>query len=310
MFKITKIMGVFIIVVCVLVSVDMVIQWGQSLDQINRWLDVVLYSLIAVVLVNYLVLPWLAWASKPKIGDLKEALNTDDKMCLRLAKRIVKSNKSNDEIKDLTIVTTNKDYDLIRKHLKTYYEQNLTEIEKFVGESGKRVFSLTALSQNSLIDGLIILVINLNMLYRIYEKLGLRESYVEIFKFYNNTFMQASFMSLLEEFDDELLDVLQSKSTELLKKIPFADVLLASILQGVANGYATSYYGYLTISNFRREIFNIEEGSVRKYARKKARENILDIAKKSINTLGDYSKKKVRSFSWKKDDEEKTVDFD
>ncbi len=86
-------MGVFIIAVCVLVSIDMVIQWGQSLDQINRWLDVVLYSLIAVVLVNYLVLPWLAWASKPKIRDLKEALNTDDKMCLRLAKRIVKSHK-------------------------------------------------------------------------------------------------------------------------------------------------------------------------------------------------------------------------
>jgi len=233
-------------------------------------------------------------------------MTDNDKKCIRMSRSVLKKIDDVEQKRKLEDALSTKDMTKMRTLLIAHYESNLSTIEGFVGESGKRVFSLTALSQNSLIDGLIILVINLNMLYRIYEKLGLRESYVEIFKFYNNTFMQASFMSLLEEFDDELLDVLQGKSTELIKKVPFAEVLFASILQGVANGYATSYYGYLTISNFRKNIFGEEDVSVRKYARKKARENILDIAKKSINTLGAYSKKKIRIFSWKKDIKEDT----
>lgn len=302
-FKITKIMSLFFITVFILIGLDRVIQWGYALDQVNQWLDVVLYVFILAVLANYLLLPWLKWASKPKLSDLKEWMVSDPKKLVKFARNLASDMEKTELKEELERQIARKDHEGIRKSLELYYDQKFKAIETYIGESGKRVFSLTALSQNSLIDGLIILVINLNMLYRIYEKLGLRESYIEIFKFYNATFMQASFMSLLEEFDDELLEVLQSKSTELLKKVPFAEVLFTSILQGVANGYATSYYGYLTVSNFRKEVFEDNEISVRKYARQKARANILDMAKQSINTLTDYSKRKMNVFKWNKNSE-------
>lgn len=74
--------------------------------------------------------------------------------------------------------------------------------------------------------------------------------------------LQASVSGLFESLDDEIVEILSSRSVELTRKITFADVIMSSVLQSFANGYMTYYYGYLSILSFERTLYGTQKSDV------------------------------------------------
>lgn len=175
----------------------------------------------------------------------------------------------------------------IQVYLEGYYRKRSAEAKAAAATSATQCFAVVAANQNSVLDAVMILIFNISMMHKIYSAFRMRDSFLNILRFYRSTVLQASVSGLFESLDDEIVEILSSRSVELTRKIPFADVIMSSILQGFANGYMTYYYGYLSILSFERTLYGTQESdvSLRRRARRDTRSFMLSMVGKPLDQL-------------------------
>jgi hypothetical protein len=287
MYKIITVIITFVSLVIFSLAVDQVLTWGRLLNGIVDWLDLVLYVVLALVFLFYLVLPILKWRAYPTPEVLAEILGGPLKPKKRLLRQIQRHTTDASDQARIAILRKSNDEKALDDFLKSYYIKCGEDARAAAKDTATKCFAVIAANQNSVLDSVMIIIFNVSMIQRIYSAFRLRDSFLNIARYYRTTVLQASVTGLFESLDDEIIEILSSRSAEMLRKIPFADVVMSSILQGFANGYMTYYYGYLSILSFERTLFETDETDVdmRRRARRDTRNFMMALIGKPLDQL-------------------------
>jgi uncharacterized membrane protein YcjF (UPF0283 family) len=287
MYKLITVAVSFFTIVMVSLALDQVLTWGRLLDGIADWLDLVLYGAIAVLFLIYVLLPVLKWRAYPTAEILSSHMRGTLKQKRRLLRQIRRQTQDEKDRSEIQRLLKSQDEAEVQAYLTHYYKSRSKIAKEAAASSATQCFAVVAANQNSVLDAFMILIFNISMIHRIYTAFSMRDSYFNIIRYYRSTVLQAAVSGLFESLDDEIAEILSSRTMELTKKIPFADVIMSSILQGFANGFMTYYYGYLSILTFERTLFETGETDVmlRRRARKDTRSFMLTMVSKPIDQL-------------------------
>ncbi len=301
---ISTVMTVFFVFVVYLFIKELLII-GTSLDRLNEQFDVVFYLLIGGLLTWYLGRPMIDYLRQPPVALLNSYAGGDQVSTLKLAKRVRKHLDPSDPTKaDLDRAIAAEDKEAMREAVGVYYESRFEEIEQLIKDKGRACFTYVALSQNGVLDTLLILGINLDLLAKIFRHLRLRQSPKDILAFYRNVITGAAVTGLYEEFDEELIEFVENQTEQSITKIPFAHVFVSSLLQGYGNAYLTHFLGYVTLNTYRYMIMGEPlSDDIRKKSRRDARKAVNTLIKSPVDYLGRYLQKK--GGKWK----DKTLGF-
>ena len=296
--KVITVLASFFMLVMLSLAVDQVLTWGRLLDGIVDWLDIVLYVVLGLLFLIYVLLPILRWQAYPTPETLSSAFRGTLKQKRKLLKQIRRHVSDESERAEVEALLNSQDETAIQVFLESYYRKRSTIAKAAAGASATQCFAVVAANQNSVLDAVMILIFNISMIHKIYTAFRMRDSFLNIARFYRNTVLQASVTGLFESLDDEIVEILSSRSLELTKKIPFADVIMSSILQGFANGYMTYYYGYLSILSFERTLYGTSEDDValRRKARRDTRSFMMSMVGKPLDQLAKKMKPSFGSF--------------
>lgn len=296
--KLITAVATFFVLVMLSLAVDQVLTWGRLLDGIVDWLDLVLYAVLGILFLVYVLLPILRWQAYPTPETLSVSMRGTLKQKRKLLKQ-VRRHLTEDALRsEVDVLMKSEDDQAVQAYLEGYYKKRSAEAKTAAAASATQCFAVVAANQNSVLDAVMILIFNISMIHKIYTSFRMRDSFLNIARYYRSTVLQASVTGLFESLDDEIVEILSSRSIELTRKIPFADVIMSSILQGFANGYMTYYYGYLSILSFERSLYNTGESDVdlRRKARRDTRSFMLSMVGKPLDQLAKKMKPSFGAF--------------
>lgn len=296
--KVITVIATFFMLVMLSLAVDQVLTWGRLLDGIVDWLDIVLYVVLGLLFLIYVLLPILRWQAYPTPETLSAALRGSLKQKRKLLRQVRRHVTEETERTEVDALLKSQDEDAVQTYLEGYYKKRSAAAKAAAGASATQCFAVVAANQNSVLDAVMILIFNISMIHKIYSSFRMRDSFLNIGRYYRNTVLQASVTGLFESLDDEIVEILSSRSLELTRKIPFADVIMSSILQGFANGYMTYYYGYLSILSFERTLYGTDESDValRRRARRDTRSFMMSMVGKPLDQLAKKMKPSFGTF--------------
>lgn len=217
------------------------------------------YVVLLILAVKFLVLPIIRLVRMPQITILtKPTDNTSAKELYNIGKNLVKSfpkertnEKSTFERKvySFGISQPSKQMTLVGEEI----DKRIESIDDKIKRYGKRVFVLTAISQNSRFDTISVLILNFRMINDLIKSTGFRPNYYQLFQIYWRVLMTGAFAyatSEVSEMADEVF--LSNISTEIGEKIGSATfgtllgVFTKSLADGAVNGLLTLRLGYVT----------------------------------------------------------------
>jgi len=288
----------FFALVMLSLAVDQVLTWGRLLDGIVDWLDIVLYAVLGILFLIYVLLPILRWQAYPTPETLSASLRGNLKQKRKLLRQVRRHLADDQARSEAEALLKTDDEQAVQGYLEAYYKKRSETAKAAAATSATQCFAVVAANQNSVLDAVMILIFNISMIHKIYTSFRMRDSFLNIARYYRSTVLQASVTGLFESLDDEIVEILSSRSLELTRKIPFADVIMTSILQGFANGYMTYYYGYLSILSFERSLYNTGESDVtlRRRARRDTRSFMMSMVSKPLDQLAKKMKPSFESF--------------
>lgn len=132
-------------------------------------------------------------------------------------------------------------------------DNRLQSIDEKIKRYGKRVFILTAISQNSRFDTISVLILNFRMINDLIKSTGFRPGYYQLFQIYWRVLMTGAFAyatSEVSEMADELF--LSDIGTEIGEKVgnetlgKLLGIFTKSIADGAVNGMFTLRIGFVT----------------------------------------------------------------
>ncbi len=195
----------------------------------------------------------------------------------------------------------------------SYLNGIATANRKKVRTTALKLTTTVIISPNSFIDGLAILIGNSHMIYELSKSLGVRYSWKDIFGFYFNTLTIASVSGIVQEFDEEIEEIIESiaeEFTEFLgaesgksisEVIPFANILskaMVPIFEAASNFAYVIYNGNKFLNTIVNELDDtpldhLQINKVtRKYARKEKYKYLTEMTGKiSVNSTGGLIKK-------------------
>lgn len=239
---------------------------GASLETTHPYLAYAFYAIVSIVVLYFIVRPFLIILFSPSLSfyhlkeiDSKKEKKRNYKKLVKLSKRISKKKL----VKRENIVILNneltKSYDNfdekylnLKKTIRNVLNDDLKkDIRKIIISSARDTMYLTALSQNSFIDILVVVVNNFNMVKKIVTRCGFRPSYVRLMKLYLNVVMSSLIAEGAENID---FGSLLGGSLKGLAK-----PLVGSVIDGALNSFFMLRTGFLT----RNYIF--EESEENKY---------------------------------------------
>ena len=121
--------------------------------------------------------------------------------------------------------------------VKVLNEDIKKDIRDIIIDSAKDTLYLTSLSQNGLVDALIVLVNNFRMLKKIVIRCGFRPSFFRLFKFYCNVGISSLVADGAEQID------IQSMLGSAVKS--FAKPIIESLVSGGVNAFLMLRTGFL-----------------------------------------------------------------
>ena len=220
------------------------------------YLIYVYYVASAALIGYFLIYPFLTVMFSPTFSlnsttspltgtQKRKTVEKHYKKMVKFAKKLMHKNRINNENKELLKAEIKKQYDDIATQ-DTAFQKLLIEvlnkdikkdIRDIIIDSSKDTLYLTSLSQNGLIDALIVLVNNFRMLKKIVVRCGFRPSFFRLFKFYCNV----GISSLIAE-GTERIDI-QSMLGSAVKS--FAKPIVESLVSGGVNAFLMLRTGFL-----------------------------------------------------------------
>ena len=270
--KVIKIIFAFIIFYFLVTMFNGMISLAKLVSGGSRVIEIGFYSLVGVLVLVYLVWPIIKYTSIPSSGLILRMHEGDARAAKKLYRFYRRYAKIDVVPKDNIAEIKN----AVIRHVGV-------QVSGFDKEIHKTAIKLTAsviISPNSFIDGMIIILGNSQMLYKLSKQMGIRYKAKELFNMYFKVFSVASVSGIIQEFDDEiedfLIDLVESISKETGKKIPFANIAISAVspLIQASTNYAFVVYNGMRYKYRMKKLIennNASDREIIRQARKDAR---------------------------------------
>ena len=235
---------------------------GDRLGSVHISLEILFYVLIAIVLGVGIIYPILGVFYAP-IFSLRELHDQDgaarQKWCRRLVKNLTENIDLTEEEK-VQVRGYLKQGDNTDDLLIEFFDRKIApEVNKEIYDTAKKVFIITAVSQNSMYDMLGMASANFTLIKRITEICGFRPNNFQVFKLFTHVFSMTVLAGGLEEMNIEELIPMATEGA-LGKTL---GIVAASATQGAVNALTTLRIGVIT----RNYLLNADLKQTRKELR-------------------------------------------
>lgn len=251
---------------------------GERLGSTYTWMEWVYYGLIIIVVGLGIIYPILGVFTRP-IFSLKNLHTADGKARKKWCKRLVNNLLSNIEL-------TDEEKRQLKGYLKCEDDTDDKLIEFFdrkvrpdinaeIADTAKKVFMITAISQNSIYDMLGMASANFSLVKGIVEICGFRPTTPQIVRLYVKVLSYSLMSGGLEDLDIE--EILPMITESALGKL--GGKVLASATQGAWNALITIRIAVIT----KNYLLNADVSQTRKELRKQSFKESYEVLKNIIS---------------------------
>jgi hypothetical protein len=264
-------------------------------------IEIGFYTLVGILVIVYFIIPLVKMFSIPS-ERLFTKMHEGSRAATQTIYRMSRRNK------DFEFEHT-REPEKMKKQITEYYSAKANGFNKIVLETAFKITTTVTVSPNSFIDGLVIILGNSRMVYRLMKHLGIRYSIKGLFTIYYNIFAVASITGIMQEYNEEieefLIDMANAITKESSKSIPILNIVFSAaspLLQASLN-YAFIIYSGMRIKY--RMLKTIQNNSdtdkdISLKARREARKERLKYFQKTLAKI----KEKIRNSKKKKPDDE------
>ncbi len=295
----TVILFISLIILVVMSLVSNALEIGERFGRVHIALEICFYVLIAVVVLGGIVYPLVGVFFAP-IFSLEKLHGADgkarQKWCRRLANNLLENvdltDEEQEQVKGFLKLEDDTDDRLIE-----FFDRKITpELNHEIYDTAKKMFIITAISQNSVYDMLGMASANFSLIKRITEKCGFRPNNAQVFRLYIRVLSMTLIAGNLEEMNIEELIPMATEGA-LGKAL---GIVAASAAQGAVNALTTLRMASIT----KNYLLNADVSMTRKELRRKSYAEAMSILKHILKQgMNEKVKEPVRNlFSRKKED--------
>ena len=288
----TIVLFISLIILVVMGLVSNALEIGERLGRVHFVLEILFYVLIAVVVLGGIVYPLVGVFFAP-VFSLEKLHNADGtarkKWCKRLVDNLLENveltPQEQEEVKGYLNLQDETDDKLIE-----FFDRKITpELNREIFDTARKIFIITAVSQNSVYDMLGMASANFSLIKRIVEICGFRPSNVQVFRIYIRVLSMTLLAGSLEDMDIEELIPMVTEGA-LGKAL---GIVAASAVQGTVNALTTLRMAAIT----KNYLLNADVSMTRKELRKKSYAEAMNILKKIIKQgVDEKVKEPVKNF--------------
>ena len=253
---------------------------GARLGEISIYIEIAFYVLIAIVVGGGIVYPLVGVFFAP-IFSLEKLHNADGQARHKWCKRLVNNLIENVELTDEELEEVKgylKCEDETDDKLIEFFDRKITpELNREIYDTAKKIFIITAVSQNSVYDMLGMASANFSLIKRITEICGFRPSTPQLISLYIKVLSITLIAGNLEEMNIEELIPMVTEGA-LGKAL---GIVAASATQGAVNALTTLRIATIT----KNYLLNADVSATRKELRSKSYKESYEILK-SITQQG------------------------
>ena len=289
-------------IILLMALISSALEIGEKLAGVHISLAIVFYVLVAVVVICGIIYPLVGVFFAP-IFSLKSLHNADgtarQKWCKRLVNNLLENveltPEEQEEVKGFLKLEDETDDKLIE-----FFTRKITPaLDREIYETAKKVFIVTAVSQNSLYDMLGMSLANFNLIKKITQICGFRPSNTQVLRLYVRVLSITLVAGNLEEMNIEELVPMATEGA-LGKAI---GIVAASATQGAINALTTLRMAAIT----KNYLLNADVSQTRKELRMKSYAEALGILKNILKQgMDEKVKEPVKNFFGRKKDEEES----
>ncbi len=294
---------VLLISVAILVVMSLVsnaIELGERLRAVHYSLEIMFYVLIAVVVLGGIVYPIVGVFFAP-VFSLEKLHHADGTARKKWCKKLVKNLLENVEL-------TEEEQEQVKGYLKLedetddklieFFDRKIApELDHEIYDTAKKIFIITAISQNSVYDMLGMASANFSLIKRITQICGFRPSNAQVLKLYIRVLSMTLLAGNLEDVNIEELIPLATEGA-LGKAL---GIVAASATQGAINALTTLRMAAIT----KNYLLNADVSQTRKELRKKSYAEAFTILKNIMKQgMEEKVKEPVKNLFSKKKNEE------
>ena len=281
-----KIIFAFIIFYFVATSISSVMMLADKISRGNIYIEYAFYAMIALLLMIFVIFPLIMYSFTPSITTLKEVGERKVHAVRKYRRHLLNTLKGDKkaELKKISARDTEANIAFMLQHLR---EVTMAK-RKSVRNTAMKLTTTVIISPNSFIDGLAVIIGNSHMIYELSKSIGVRYSWKDIINFYFNTFTIASVTGIIQEFDEEIEEIVTSIAQEfseflgaesgksISEGLPFANILskaMVPIFEAAGNFAYVVYNGNKFLSTVVNQLNEtpLKQSQVNRAARKLAR---------------------------------------
>ena len=261
----TIVLFVSLLLLVVMGLVSNALSIGDKLGEVSIVLEIIFYSLIAVVVLGGIVYPIVGVFFAP-IFSLEKLHNVDGtarkKWCRLMVDNLLNNvdltEEEEEQVKGFLKFEDETDDKLIE-----FFDRKISpRIDQEIYDTAKKIFIITAISQSSVYDMLGMASANFSLIKRITEICGFRPSNPQVFRLYLRVLAITIVAGNLEDMD---LEELIPLATEGALGKTFG-LVAASAAQGAVNALTTLRMAAIT----KNYLLNADVSQTRKELRKKS----------------------------------------
>lgn len=297
-----------LIILFLLILTSSILDIGERLRLIHEYVEYTFYG-VCVLLVWFLILnPIRIILTSPSLSivtTLEKDTPKAHQIYKSVTKNILKNNDTTLSLEERAALENYHGYDELRDALNLVMNGSVKkQINKIIIKNAKTVMLSTMISQNSKLDMISVVSMNLKMVKEIVVACGFRPSMKNLSKLTVNVASTALIAEGLESM--RLEEVLPTQSIQALESVPLLKPIISSVTQGVANALLTIRIGLVT----RGYLFTNSKKASKAQIRAEAFKDALIILPMVVGEVIAYFPSKVIKFFAKKnkDENEDVVD--
>lgn len=297
-----------LIILFLLILTSSILDIGERLRLIHEYVEYTFYG-VCVLLVWFLILnPIRIILTSPSLSivtTLEKDTPKAHQIYKSVTKNILKNNDTTLSLEERAALENYHGYDELRDALNLVMNGSVKkQINKIITKNAKTVMLSTMISQNSKLDMISVVSMNLKMVKEIVVACGFRPSMKNLSKLTVNVASTALIAEGLESM--RLEEVLPTQSIQALESVPLLKPIISSVTQGVANALLTIRIGLVT----RGYLFTNSKKASKAQIRAEAFKDALIILPMVVGEVIAYFPSKVIKFFAKKnkDENEDVVD--
>lgn len=288
----TIVLFISLVILVAMGLISNALEIGERLGNVHIVLEILFYVLIAVVVLGGIVYPLVGVFFAP-IFSLEKLHNADGtarrKWCKKLVDNLLENveltPEEQEEVRGYLTLQDETDDKLIE-----FFDRKITpELNKEIFDTARKIFIITAVSQNSAYDMLGMASANFSLIKRIVEICGFRPSNAQVFRIYIRVLSMTLLAGSLEDMDIEELIPMVTEGA-LGKAL---GIVAASAAQGTVNALTTLRMAAIT----KNYLLNADVSMTRKELRKKSYAEAMSILKNIIKQgMDEKVKEPVKNF--------------